>query len=144
MSQVHFSFKYGWWILFTNALLVNNASSHKTNLDQFHMKASCMARLPCFMYRIKLKRHCLSFNVATPLWGKCEVAIHTPENGTWKSSGIPKNSEFNCKGQNTSHWGVLYTIRKVSKCRCLKWPRMNHLDICSTSYGWKKGRESNW
>jgi hypothetical protein len=21
---------------------------------------------------------------------------------------------------------------------------MNHLDICSTSHGWKKGRESNW
>ncbi len=30
------------------------------------------------------------------------------------------------------------------KCRCLKWPRMNHLDICSISFGWKKGRESNW
>jgi hypothetical protein len=25
-----------------------------------------------------------------------------------------------------------------------KWPRMSHLDICSTSYGQKKGRESNW
>jgi hypothetical protein len=25
-----------------------------------------------------------------------------------------------------------------------KWPRMSHLDICNTSYGWKKGRESNW
>jgi hypothetical protein len=30
------------------------------------------------------------------------------------------------------------------KCRCPKWPRMNHLDIYSTSYGRKKGRESNW
>jgi hypothetical protein len=30
------------------------------------------------------------------------------------------------------------------KCRCLKWPCMSHLDICSTSYGRKKGRESNW
>jgi hypothetical protein len=25
-----------------------------------------------------------------------------------------------------------------------KFPCMNHLDICSTSYGLKKGRESNW
>jgi len=25
-----------------------------------------------------------------------------------------------------------------------KWPRMSHLDICITSYGQKKGRESNW
>jgi hypothetical protein len=24
-------------------------------------------------------------HVATPLWGKCEVAIHTPENVTWES-----------------------------------------------------------
>jgi len=30
------------------------------------------------------------------------------------------------------------------KCRCPKWPHMSHLDICSTSYGRKKGRESNW
>jgi hypothetical protein len=81
--------------------------------------------------------------VATPLWGKCEVATHTPENGTWESSGTPENSEFDCRGQNTSPWGVLYTIEKVLKCRCPKWPRMSHLDICSTSYGRKKGRESN-
>jgi hypothetical protein len=25
-----------------------------------------------------------------------------------------------------------------------KWPRIGHLDICSPSYGQKKGRESNW
>jgi len=30
------------------------------------------------------------------------------------------------------------------KCRCRKWPRMDHLDICSTSYGKKKGQKSNW
>ncbi len=35
-------------------------------------------------------------------------------------------------------------IGKVLKCRCPKWPRMSHLDICSPSYGQKKGRESNW
>jgi hypothetical protein len=82
--------------------------------------------------------------IATPLWGKCEVATHTPENGTWKSSKTSKNSEFDCRGQNTSPWGVLYTVGKVLKCKCPKWPHMSHLDICSTSYGWKKGRESNW
>jgi hypothetical protein len=87
--------------------------------------------------------------VATPLWGKCEVATHTPENGTWefsrtwKSSRTSKNSELDCKGQNTSPWGVLYTVEKVLKCRCPKWPRMSHLDIYNTSYGRKKGRESN-
>jgi hypothetical protein len=81
--------------------------------------------------------------VATPLWRKCEVATHTPENGTWESSGTPKNSEFNFRGQYTLPWGVLYTVGKVLKFRCRKWPRMSHLDICSISYGRKKGRESN-
>jgi len=28
--------------------------------------------------------------------------------------------------------------------RCLKWARITHLDISNTSYGQKKGRESNW
>jgi hypothetical protein len=42
------------------------------------------------------------------------------------------------------HWGVLYIIEKLSKCRCRKWACMSHLDICSTSYGKKKGQESNW
>jgi hypothetical protein len=82
--------------------------------------------------------------VATPLWGKCEVATHTPENGSLEFPGTPENSEDDCRGQNTSHWGVLYTVGKVLRCRCPKWPRMSHLDICSPSYGQKKGRESNW
>ncbi len=55
-----------------------------------------------------------------------------------------KISELDCRGQNTSPWGVLHNIRKLSKCKCRKWPHMSHLDICSTSYGKKKGRESNW
>jgi len=82
--------------------------------------------------------------VTTPLRGKCEVATHTPENGTWESSGTPENSELNYRGQNTLHWSVLYTVEKVLECRCPKWPRMSHLHIYSTSYRQKKGRESNW
>ncbi len=35
-------------------------------------------------------------------------------------------------------------IEKLLKFRCLKWARIAHLDICNTSYGQKKGRESNW
>jgi hypothetical protein len=30
------------------------------------------------------------------------------------------------------------------KRRYRKWPRIGHLNICSPSYGQKKGRESNW
>jgi hypothetical protein len=82
--------------------------------------------------------------VATPLWVKCEDETHTPKSGNLESSRTPENSEFEFRGQNTSHWGVFYTIGKVLKCRCPKWPRMSHLDICSPSCGQKKGRESNW
>jgi hypothetical protein len=82
--------------------------------------------------------------VATPPWGKCEVATHTPENGTWESSGTFENSELDRKNQNTLHWNALYIVGKVLKCRCPKWPHISHLDICSTSYGRKEGRESNW
>jgi hypothetical protein len=52
--------------------------------------------------------------------------------------------EFDSKAQNTSHWGVLGVIGKVLKRRYRKGPRIGHLDICSPSYGQKKGRESNW
>jgi hypothetical protein len=79
-----------------------------------------------------------------PTLAKCEDEIHTPKVGDLESSRTPKNSELDCRGQNTLHWGVLDIIEKVSKCRCLKWPRMSHLDICSLSYGQKKGREWNW
>jgi hypothetical protein len=61
-----------------------------------------------------------------------------------ESFETPECSELDSKAQNTSHWGVLGVIEKVLKRRCGKWPRIGHLDICSPSYGQKKGRESNW
>jgi len=82
-----------------------------------------------------------SLIVATPLWRKCEDETHIPEIGTWESSETPETSEFDCRGQNTLHCSIFYVIRKLLKCRCRKWPCMGHLDICSTSYGKKKGRE---
>jgi hypothetical protein len=81
--------------------------------------------------------------VTTPLWGKCEDEIHTPHFGNLESSGTPAASELDRRGKNTSPWGVFYTIGKALKCRCRKWPPMSHLDTCITSYGQKKGRESN-
>jgi hypothetical protein len=58
--------------------------------------------------------------------------------------GLHEISKFDYKCQNTLHWGVPYIIGKLSKCRCRKWACMGHLDIYSTHYGKKKGRESNW
>jgi hypothetical protein len=74
---------------------------------------------------------------------ECEDETHTPEMGTWESFGTFKTLKFYCRCQNTLHWGVPYIIRKLSKCRCRKWACMGHLDIYSTCYGKKKGRESN-
>jgi hypothetical protein len=80
----------------------------------------------------------------SPPWAKWENATPTPKVGDLESSETPKNAEDDLRGQISSHWCVLYVIGKVLKCRCPKWPRMSHLDICSASYGQKKGRESNW
>jgi hypothetical protein len=82
--------------------------------------------------------------VATPLWAKCEGEAHTPKSGKLESRGTPENSELDFRGQISLHLSVPSVIGKVLKCRCPKWPRMSHLDICSPSYGQKKGRESNW
>jgi hypothetical protein len=82
--------------------------------------------------------------VATPLWAKCEGEAHTPKSGNLESFGTPEHLELELKGQNTLHWGVLSVIGKVLTCRCLNWPCIGHLDICSPSYGQKKGRELNW
>jgi len=60
-----------------------------------------------------------------------------------ESRWTPKTSESNCRDQNSMACGVFYIIRKLLECRCLKWARIAHLDIWNTSYGQKKGRESN-
>jgi len=72
------------------------------------------------------------------------MRLKTPDLGTWESSGTSKILEFDYRGQNTWHWGVRYIIGKLSKFRCRKWALISHLDIYNTSYGKKKGRESNW
>jgi hypothetical protein len=81
---------------------------------------------------------------ATPLLEECEDDTHIPEMGTLESSGTPKTSEFDFRGQNTLPRNVLNVIGKLLKCRCRKWPHMSHLDICSISYGKKKGQELNY
>jgi len=64
--------------------------------------------------------------------------------GGWESSGTLECSELNRKAQNTSHWGVFGVIGKVLKLKYRKCPRIGDSHICSSSYGQKKGRESNW
>jgi len=64
--------------------------------------------------------------------------------GGLESTRTPECFELDNKVQNTSYWGVLGVIGKVLKRKYRKWPRIRHSDICSPSYGQKKGRESNW
>jgi hypothetical protein len=101
---------------------------------------SCCKSTPLLVMNLKLS---VKVIVATPLWGKCEDETRTLKKWNLESSGTLENSELNCRGQNTSSWGVLYNIGKVSKFRCRKWPRMCDSNICNTSYGRKKGQESN-
>jgi len=60
-----------------------------------------------------------------------------------ESRWTPEISESDCKGQTSMDYDFLYIIGKILKRRCLKWARIAHSDICNTSYGQKKGRESN-
>ncbi len=83
----------------------------------------------------------LKMGVATLILRDCEVKIHIPEMGAWESTRILEPLENDCKNQNTLHKGVLYIIGKLLKCTCLKWAHMTHLDICSISYGKKKGQK---
>jgi hypothetical protein len=87
---------------------------------------------------------CSGGECRNPTLIECEDETHTPKMGTWESIKTPEISEFNCRGQNNSHCGVLYIIGKLSKRRCQKRACMSHLDICSTSYRKKKSRKSNW
>ncbi len=83
-------------------------------------------------------------SVAPLLWPSVGVKPNTWKSRELESSETPERSELNSKGQNTSHCSVLGVIEKVLKRKYRKWPRIGHLDICSSSYGQKKGRESNW
>ncbi|CAK9880080.1 unnamed protein product [Sphagnum jensenii] len=68
---------------------------------------------------------------------KCEgVDPHTPKatpmlgvGESWSPKRTPETSERVLRGQNSMAWCALYIDGKLSKCRCLKWARIAHLDI---------------
>jgi hypothetical protein len=91
-----------------------------------------------------IHKHRYNVTVAPLLWPSVGVKPNTWKSWELESSGTPECSELDKKGQNTSHWDVLEVIGKVLKRRYRKWPRIGNSDICSLSYGQKKGRESNW
>jgi hypothetical protein len=62
----------------------------------------------------------MGFYVTTPLWAECEGEAHTPKSGNLESSGTPKNSEDDLRGQISSHQCAPGVIGKVLKSRCPK------------------------
>jgi len=102
-----------------------------------------MLRITCLAYFTMLEAPWI-VSVATPLWPSVGVKPNT-----WKSwrLGVFRDSRMfraDSKGQNTSHWGVLGVIGKFLKRRYRNCPRIGDLDMCSLSYGQKKGWESHW
>jgi len=91
------------------------------------------------MFWVHYKLH-----VATLLWESVRMKLTFLKWGLGSPLGLSKLQSLIAGGQNTLHWGVLHIIGKLSKCKCQKWACMNHSDICRTSYGEKKGWESNW
>jgi hypothetical protein len=61
-----------------------------------------------------------------------------------ESQWIFESSEGDCRGQNPLDWKVIYIIGNLLKFKCLNWACMTHSNIWNTSYGQKKGQESNW
>jgi hypothetical protein len=77
-------------------------------------------------------------------WKSVRMTLTLPKWGLQSPPGLPKFQSSIVGVKNTLPWSVLHDIGKLLKCRCRKWPHMSHLDIWNTSYGKKKGRESNW
>jgi hypothetical protein len=78
---------------------------------------------------------------------KCEgVNPHTPKATLTLGDGVPVDSQNfreRFEGQNSMACGIIYIIEKLLERRCLKRSRIAHLNIWNTSYGQKKGQESN-
>jgi hypothetical protein len=88
------------------------------------------------IFRCKLSQPHFEGNVRSPLT--------LPKMGLGSPPGLPK-TQNSIAGVKTPRIEVFFIpLENVSKCRCPKWPRMSHLNIWNTSYGQKKGRESNW
>jgi hypothetical protein len=74
------------------------------------------------------------------------VNPHTPKTIPTLRDGVPmdsKNFRERFQGSKLNDLWHFYIIGKLLELKCLKWAHIAHLDIWNTSYGQKKGRESN-
>jgi len=95
--------------------------------------------------RRKFGSHTTCFQECKEVWrnelSHSQGSLHF---GSLSPGGLLNIQKMIARGQNSMDWRVPYIIKKFMEFRCLKWVRMTHLDIWNTSYGQKKGRESNW
>jgi len=61
-----------------------------------------------------------------------------------ESRWTPETLENDFRGQNSMICDLFYIIEKLLERKCLKWTCIVHLDIWNTSYGQKKGMESDF
>jgi hypothetical protein len=77
-----------------------------------------------------------------PKWG-CDNHSHSRK---WDLGVLWDYQKLRAQLQGSKHLALRRSLYrwKGLEVQMSKWPRMSHLDICSTSYGRKKGRKSNW
>ncbi len=71
-------------------------------------------------------------------------AQHLEKLGIWSPPGLPNVQSSTARGKTPRIGVFLVSLEKVLKRKYRKCPRIGNSDICSPSYGQKKGRESNW
>jgi hypothetical protein len=93
---------------------------------------------------VKLGSHISCSRESEKVWEEWTPTLPS-ELSFWelKSRWTPKFSKNDSKDQNSLIEEFLISLKKLLERRCLKWVRMTHLDTSNTSYGQKKGRESN-
>jgi hypothetical protein len=123
---------------FPHQTLLSCFTMRKILILHFDFKQGCMSWWKKLWSKCVVRR-----TVATLLWAKCGgEAQHSQSWGlgvlrdSWMFRVQQQGSKHLELGCSWCHW--------VLKLRYRKWPRIGHLDICSPSYGQKKGRESNW
>ncbi len=71
-----------------------------------------------------------------------KMKLTFPKVGTWSPLGLLKTQSL-IVGVKTPFIELFFILFERLKFRCQTWPRMSHLGICNTSYGRKKGQESD-
>jgi hypothetical protein len=135
-NNCHFNFIHQWWIL-----------NHGINLDVTTLTFGSWPKQGLAKVRAKWEGWESHFMLLRMWKSVREWSLTLPsEFSLWelKSWRILKSSECDCKSQNSLDFKVPYIIEKMLELECLKWAHMTHLDTSNTSYGQKKGQESNW